>query len=321
MGSALDPHRVLLNDGNYLPIFGLGTSSTDKPVKGETVEAVKIAIEMGYRHFDGALMYGNEDEVGEAIRAKIADRTVKREDVFYTSKVWMTYLSPTLVQKALEKTLKDVQLDYIDLYLVHWPMGLKPSENELFPSDASGKILMDDVDFRETWKVMESCKEAGLVRSIGVSNFNRAQLEMVLKMPNLKYKPVCNQVECHPYFNQNKLLKYCQHNNIVLVGYSPLGKLNYSKFVSPEKPILLNDPELKKIGDKLHKSVAQVVLRYQVQRGVVVIPKSFNQGRMKQNMAIFDFELTNEEMKTINGLNKSIRYVTLEQKGSGPKCP
>ncbi|XP_069759368.1 prostaglandin F synthase 1-like isoform X4 [Narcine bancroftii] len=280
MGSALDPHRVLLNDGNYLPIFGLGTSSTDKPVKGETVEAVKIAIEMGYRHFDGALMYGNEDEVGEAIRAKIADRTVKREDVFYTSKVWMTYLSPTLVQKALEKTLKDVQLDYIDLYLVHWPMGLKPSENELFPSDASGKILMDDVDFRETWKV-----------------------------------------ECHPYFNQNKLLKYCQHNNIVLVGYSPLGKLNYSKFVSPEKPILLNDPELKKIGDKLHKSVAQVVLRYQVQRGVVVIPKSFNQGRMKQNMAIFDFELTNEEMKTINGLNKSIRYVTLEQLQDHPKYP
>ncbi|XP_069759373.1 aldo-keto reductase family 1 member C1-like isoform X2 [Narcine bancroftii] len=186
--------------------------------------------------------------------------------------VWMTYLSPTLVQKGLEETLKDVQLDYIDLYLVHWPMGLKPSENELFPSDASGKILMDDVDFRETWKV-----------------------------------------ECHPYFNQNKLLKYCQHNNIVLVGYSPLGKLNYSKFVSPEKPILLNDPELKKIGDKLHKSVAQVVLRYQMQRGVVVIPKSFNQGRMNQNMAIFDFELTNEEMKTINELNKSIRYVTLEQ--------
>ncbi|XP_069759366.1 aldo-keto reductase family 1 member C1-like isoform X3 [Narcine bancroftii] len=301
---------------------GHGAATSDlEPVKGETVEAVKIAIEMGYRHFDGALMYGNEDEVGEAIRAKIADRTVKREDVFYTSKVWMTYLSPTLVQKALEKTLKDVQLDYIDLYLVHWPMGLKPSENELFPSDASGKILMDDVDFRETWKVMESCKEAGLVRSIGVSNFNRAQLEMVLKMPNLKYKPVCNQVECHPYFNQNKLLKYCQHNNIVLVGYSPLGKLNYSKFVSPEKPILLNDPELKKIGDKLHKSVAQVVLRYQVQRGVVVIPKSFNQGRMKQNMAIFDFELTNEEMKTINGLNKSIRYVTLEQLQDHPKYP
>lgn len=320
MSSIRDQHSVPLNDGNCIPILGLGTCALDKPVKGETTEAVKTAIEVGYRHFDGALMYGNEDEVGEAICAKIADGTVKREDIFYTSKVWMTYLSPPLVQKALAKTLKSLQLDYVDLYLVHWPMALKPSD-ELIPKDADGKVLKDDVDLRETWLAMECCKDAGLVRSIGVSNFNRRQLEMILKMPNLKYKPVCNQVECHPYLTQNKLLKYCQCNNIVLVGYSPLGTPHNSEWLSKKNPVLRNDPVLLKIGEKHSKTAAQVILRYQVQRGVVVIPKSFNPGRMKENKEIFDFQLTDEEMGSINGLNKDGRYIILEELIDHPMYP
>ncbi|XP_078273147.1 aldo-keto reductase family 1 member D1-like isoform X1 [Rhinoraja longicauda] len=279
MSSIRNQHSVLLSDGNCIPILGLGTCALDKPVKGETTEAVKTAIEVGYRHFDGALMYGNEDEVGEAICAKIADGTVKREDIFYTSKVWMTYLSPPLVQKALAKTLKSLQLDYVDLYLVHWPMALKPSE-ELFPKDADGKVLKDDVDFRETWLV-----------------------------------------ECHPYLNQNKLLKYCQCNNIVLVGYSPLGTSRNSELIGTKNPILRNDPVLIKIGEKHCKTAAQVILRYQVQRGVVVIPKSFNPGRMKQNKEIFDFQLTDEEMESINGLNKDIRFIILEELIDHPMYP
>ncbi|XP_067907186.1 aldo-keto reductase family 1 member D1-like isoform X3 [Heterodontus francisci] len=280
--AAAKQQRVPLCDGNSLPILGLGTCSLDKVVKGETVKAVKAGIEIGYRHLDGAFLYGNEDEVGEAIRAKITDGTVKREDIFYTS---------------------------------------KPSEEELFPEDASGKVLQSDVDFRETWAVMESCKDAGLVRSIGVSNFNRRQLEMLLKMPNLKYKPVCNQVECHPYLNQSKLLKYCKSNNIILMGYSPLGTSQDPKWFCTSNPILLNDLELKKIGEKHHKTAAQIALRYQVQRGVVVIPKSFNLGRMKQNKEIFDFQLTDEEMEAIDGLNKNCRYITLKQLLDHPKYP
>ncbi|XP_051885963.1 prostaglandin F synthase 1-like [Pristis pectinata] len=318
--SSVPDRLVPLSDGNSMPILGLGTYAMGPFVKGETVEAVKAAIEIGYRHFDGALVYGNEDEVGEGIRAKIADGTVKREDIFYTGKVWMTYLSPSLVRKALEKTLKTLQLDYVDLFIIHWPMGLKPREKLWIPKDASEKIVIEDVDFCESWLVMESCKDAGLVRSIGVSNFNHKQLETILKMPNLKYKPVCNQVECHPYLNQDKLLKYCQCNNIVLVGYSPLGT-NSPNNVSRKSPILLNDPVLKKIGEKHRKTTAQVVLRYQVQRGVAVIPKSFNPGRMKQNREIFDFQLSDEEMEVINGLNKNIRYIDLKMLTDHPKYP
>uniref|UniRef100_UPI00398EAB7C aldo-keto reductase family 1 member C15-like n=1 Tax=Pristiophorus japonicus TaxID=55135 RepID=UPI00398EAB7C len=312
---------VPLNDGSSIPNLGLGTCSLDKLVKGDTAKAVKTGIEIGYRHLDGALMYGNEDEIGEAIRAKIADGTVKREDIFYTSKVWMTYLSPDLVRNALTKTLKSLRLDYVDLYLIHWPMALKASEKELFPRDASGKILHENVDLRETWAVMEGCKDDGLVRSIGVSNFNRRQLEMILQMPNLKYKPVCNQVECHPYLNQSKLLMYCKSNNIVLVGYSPLGRPQDPALVNTKNPILLNDPELKKMGEKHQKTAAQIALRYQVQRGVVVIPKSFSPGRMKQNKEIFDFCLTDEDMKRIDGINKNCRYVTEETLIDHPNYP
>uniref|UniRef100_A0A5F8GE19 Aldo-keto reductase family 1 member C1 homolog n=1 Tax=Monodelphis domestica TaxID=13616 RepID=A0A5F8GE19_MONDO len=279
--------------------------------KSESEMATKVAIEVGFRHIDGALLYENEKEIGQAIRAKIADGTVKREDIFYTGKLWSTYHRPELVRSGLEKTLKDLQLDYIDLYIIHWPVSIKPSKENI-PMDENKKIRIESVDLCETWEVMEKCKDAGLVKSIGVSNFNRRLLEMILNKPGLKYKPVCNQVECHPYLNQSKLLEFCKANNIILVAYSALGSHREPHWVDQNSPVLLEDPVLRGIAKKHNRTTAQVVLRYQIQRGVVVLAKSFNEKRIRENFQVFDFQLTPEDMETINGLNRNVRYVILD---------
>ncbi|XP_074861463.1 aldo-keto reductase family 1 member C23-like protein isoform X3 [Carettochelys insculpta] len=209
-----------MNDGHRIPVVGFGTYAPDTVPKSKCEEAVKVALEVGYRHIDSAYFYNNEEEVGRAIREKIADGTVKREDIFYTGKLWSTFCAPERVQSALEKSLKKLKFDYIDLYIIHTPMALKPGD-DLLPVDENGEVIFDNVDLRATWeecasrnstrlkagrnvsprdhlhenaKAMEACKDAGLVKSIGVSNFNRRQLEMILNKPGLKYKPVCNQV-------------------------------------------------------------------------------------------------------------------------------
>ncbi|XP_045018635.1 dihydrodiol dehydrogenase 3-like isoform X2 [Bubalus bubalis] len=179
----LKSQKVKLNDGHFIPVLGFGTAAPEEVPKNEALEATEFAIEVGFCHIDCACVYQNEEQVGQAIRSKIADGTVKREDIFYTS---------------------------------------KPGE-ELLPKDENGKIILDSVDLCRTWEALEKCKDAGLTKSIGVSNFNHKQLEKILNKPGLKYKPVCNQVECHPYLNQSKLLDFCKSHDIVLVDYSALG--------------------------------------------------------------------------------------------------
>lgn len=311
---------VLLNDGNKMPVVGFGTYAREEVPKSLSEEGVKAALEVGYRHIDCALIYGNEVEVGRAIREKIADGTVKRKDVFYTSKLWSTFHAPDQVRPAVEKSLKDLQLDYIDLYIIHSPIELKPG-NDLFPTDENGKLIYHNTDLRETWKALEACKDAGLVKSIGVSNFNKQQLELILNMPGLKYKPVCNQVECHIYLNQGKLLEFLKSQNIVLVGYSVLGSSRDEKWIDPNSPVLLEDPVLKKIAEKLGRTPAQVAMRYLLQRGIVVLAKSYTPARIKQNLQIFDFQLNEEDMKTLDGLNKNMRYIQTPQWKDHPKYP
>nr|XP_012999942.1 aldo-keto reductase family 1 member C23-like protein [Cavia porcellus] len=277
--------RVKLNDGHFIPALGYGTYKPDEIPKTESLKGTKLAIDAGFHHIDTAYAYQVEEEVGQAIKSKIAEGRVKREDIFLTSKLWCTFLRPNMVQHNLKTSLNKLGLDYIDLYVIHYPVPMKPGE-ELFPTDEKGKTLFDTVDICATWEAMENCKDEGLAKSIGVSNFNRRQLEMILNKPGLKYKPVCNQVECHPYFNQSKLLDFCKSNDIILVAYGALGTQRDKKWVNQSSPAVLDDPVLCAMAKKYKRTPALIALRYQLQRGVVALAQSFKEKEIKENSQV-----------------------------------
>ncbi|EAW83882.1 aldo-keto reductase family 1, member D1 (delta 4-3-ketosteroid-5-beta-reductase), isoform CRA_b, partial [Homo sapiens] len=227
-------HRIPLSDGNSIPIIGLGTYSEPKSTpKGACATSVKVAIDTGYRHIDGAYIY------------------VRREDIFYCGKLWATNHVPEMVRPTLERTLRVLQLDYVDLYIIEVPMAFKPGD-EIYPRDENGKWLYHKSNLCATWEAMEACKDAGLVKSLGVSNFNRRQLELILNKPGLKHKPVSNQVECHPYFTQPKLLKFCQQHDIVITAYSPLGTSRNPIWRQLHKLALLDLPILRVTLHSVH---------------------------------------------------------------------
>ncbi|XP_048223451.1 aldo-keto reductase family 1 member C23-like protein isoform X2 [Perognathus longimembris pacificus] len=311
---------VTLNDGHLIPALGYGTYTPEELPKSQTLEGVKLAIDAGFRHIDTAYVYQVEEEVGQAIRGKIEEGIVKREDIFLTSKLWCTFQRPEMVRPSLEKSLEKLQLDYVDLYLIHYPIPMKPGKED-FPTDEHGKSMWDTVDLLATWEAIEKCKDAGLAKSIGVSNFNRRQLEMILNKPGLKYKPVCNQVECHPYLNQSKLLDFCKSKDIVLVAYCALGSQRPKRWVEPDAPVLLNDPVLGAMAKKHNRSPAQIALRYQLDRGIVTLAQSVKEKEIKENLQIFEFQLPLEDVKALDGLNRNFRYAPAQFLADHPDYP
>jgi len=306
---------VTLSNGQKIPIIGLGTW---KSAPGQVEQAVKDAIDAGYRHIDCAFVYGNENEVGNAISAKIADGTVKREDLFITSKLWNTFHDPKHVRTALERTLKLLKVEYIDLYLIHWPMGYQESGDVLFPKNEKDEIIYSDVDYVDTWKSLEILVDIGFTKALGLSNFNSKQIERVLKVARIK--PVMNQFECHPYLTQKKLIQFCQSKGIQCTAYSPLGSPD-RPWAKPGDPQLMEDPKLITIAQKYNKSTAQILIRYQIQNGIIVIPKSVTKSRIISNFNVFNFELTKEDLAAIEGFNCNGRLVHLAVHEKHPHYP
>lgn len=277
-----------LSNGQSMPMVGLGTYSR-KADKGQFKQAVLWGIETGYRHLDTAAIYANEEEIGDAITQKISEGFLSREQLFVTTKLWNDSHLENDVVPALQESLKKLKLKYVDLYLIHWPFS------------CNGKGEDTKVDYLETWKGMEKAVELGLTRSIGVSNFNEVQLKRLID--NCRIKPTVNQFEINPTLTQHKLVSWCKDNNVVPVAYTPLGLVSEARPEFAHLDAIKTDPELEKVADKYGKSRAQITLRYLIQRGIAVIPKSFTKSRIEENLNIFDFELNKAEMELVDKFN------------------
>ena len=260
-----------LHNGVTMPWLGLGVFKVEEGA--ELVHAIKSAIAHGYRSIDTAAIYENESGVGQAIKEALEENNLSREDLFITSKVWTSDMGYEATITAYETSLAKLGLEYLDLYLIHWPV--------------KGK-------YRESWRALETLYQEGRVKAIGVSNFQIHHLEDLMK--DAKIKPMVNQVELHPYLNQQELLSFCKEQGIQLEAWSPLMQGQ-----------LFDQPVLKQIADKHGKSVAQVIVRWDLQRGIVTIPKSTKAHRIIENVAVFDFQLSDEDMALINNLNQDQR--------------
>ncbi|PGZ97959.1 aldo/keto reductase [Bacillus pseudomycoides] len=263
--------KTTLHNGVQMPWFGIGVFKVEEGP--ELVNAVKTAITHGYRSIDTAAIYGNEEGVGQGIREGIQQAGISREDVFVTSKVWNADLGYESTIAAYETSLNKLGLEYLDLYLIHWPV--------------EGK-------YKEAWRALETLYKEGRVKAIGVSNFQIHHLEDLMK--DAEIKPMVNQVEYHPRLTQKELQVFCQEHDIQLEAWSPLMQGQ-----------LLNHEVLQEIANNYNKSVAQVILRWDLQNGVITIPKSTKEHRIVENADVFDFELKEEDMKRIDDLNENYR--------------
>ena len=304
--------ELTLADGDRMPVVGLGLWKVPRPA---TADLVERAIAVGYRHLDCACDYGNEAEVGAGFRAAIANGLCRREELWVTSKLWNTYHAREHVRPAVERSLRDLGLDYLDLYLVHFPIAQEfvPFERRyppgwfFDPGAPEPRMHFARVPFAETWAAMEDLVAAGLVRNIGVCNVGTAMLRDLLSYAHVR--PAVLQVELHPYLTQAKLVRFGHEHRVAVTAFSPLGAQSYFALNMAEaSESVLEQPAVKAIAERYGKTPAQVMLRWGVQRGTVVVPKTERPDRLAENLGLFDFELLPDEMAAISGLNRDRRF-------------
>lgn len=287
-----------------IPAIGLGTW---KATGDEVKKAVKEAILAGYRHIDTAAVYRNEEAIGDALAEIFAESKISRKDIFITSKLWNNAHGKGQVRPALLDSLKKLRLDYLDLYLIHWPVAFRNGVNS--PKTPDDYLTPEEAPIQDTWKQMELAKNEGLVRHIGVSNFSETKLRNLVSKAT--QKPEMNQVELHPLLQQNELLAYCKSEGIHITAYSPLGSGDRSSAMkSSEEPNMMDIEILKEMARKKNASVAQVLIAWHIHRGCAAIPKSTTKEHIISNLKAADLELTAIDMERISKLDRHYRYLT-----------
>lgn len=294
---------LTFSNNHEMPILGLGTWKSEA---GKVYNAVKEALKIGYRHVDCAYIYGNEAEIGQALSEAFQEGILSREELWVTSKLWNNAHHTEDVEPAIKQTLSDLKLDYLDLYLIHWPVMFKKGVH--MPQSGADFMSLEELPIIDTWRAMEELVDKGLAKHIGVSNFSKKKIENLLA--EARIKPEANQVELHPYLQQKDLVAFCQQNGVHMTAYSPLGSPDRpDRLRTEDDPILLEDPTVQGIAQELGVSVAQVLLSWSIHRGVSVIPKSVTPSRIQQNFDAANLALTSEHLETIAALDRHRRYV------------
>lgn len=295
---------ITLNNWSTIPNLGIWTWKSDP----ETLyNAIKHAITVGYRHIDCAWRYQNEEIVWNAISDCINEGIVKREELFITSKLWNSYHHPDDVEWALQESLKNLQLDYLDLYLIHWPIPFE--RNTVAPSDSSGIASQEEIPFTGTWAAMEKLVTKGLIKSIWVSNFSIKNLERLIE--NCSIIPAMNQIESHPFLQQDELINFCHSKSINVTAFAPLGSIDRPPQLKvANEPILLEQPIILDIAKKHNTTPAGVLIGWAIGRNTCVIPKSTSAHRIEENLKSAQIKLDEQDYKKITELNLNFRFYT-----------